>query len=314
MKNNLFKHSSYKNSNAEQFFLNILVQIEKIKSNLDSNFKMIYSSYIKELLYLFEQINLNLLGNNLNRNISIENHKKEIIDFYNKCSEAILKNNKYIKSVVEEEINNYENNYDFYNSNSDPQKELIKIVEKIKKSEEEYNNENKKELTDYINKLKNINLQISKDNVDNLNIEIDKIDDFIYINLFSFGHGIIHIGILSLEFMFRVCTAPFGPVAWMFAFALHGGFAAGTALYDTRHKKETLLKNLKKFKKELEIQLEGNKDSIIDIILSLHNDILKKLEYLIDLQNSEFKGIKNKKKEFDNIFDKFKKIYNDDKD
>ena len=316
MKNNLFKHSLYKNSNAEQFFLNILVQIEKIKSNLDSTFKMIYNSYIKELLYLFEQINLNLLGNNLNRNISIENHKKEIENFSQKCLEAILKNNKYIKSVVEEEIKNYEKNYDFYNSNSDPQKELIKIVEKIKKSEEEYNNENKKELTEYINKLKNIreNLKFSKDNDDILKIEIEKIDDSIYKNFFSFGHGITHIGILGTEVIIRVCTAPFGPVAWMLAFAVHGAFAGGTALYDKLNKKKTLLKNLKKFKKELEIQLEGNKGSIIDFILGLHNDILKELEYLIDLQNSEFKGIKNKKKEFDNIFDKFKKIYNDDKD
>ena len=312
IKNNLFKDSLYKNSNAEQFFLNVLVQIEIIKSNLDFNFKNIYSNYIKELLYSFENINLNLMGNDLRRNINIENLKKKIENSYNECSESIFEKEKNLRKNAFEEIDNYIKNYDLYDSNSDPQKELNNIPVKISKLNEEFINFTEKKIKEYIDNLKQIReiLQIPK-NIDNLDI---KVDNSIYKNFLSKGHGLLHIGIGVVEGIIRVCTAPFGPIGWGIAIAVHGIFTIGHIAYDKLNKKKTLLENLNKFKKELEIRFEGNENKIKEIILNLHDDILKELENYIDLKNAEFKGIKNKKKEFDNIFALFKKIYNEDND
>ena len=47
-----------------------------------------------------------------------------------------------------------------------------------------------------------------------------------------------HIGIIGAEVIIRVCTVPFGPVGWILAFAVHGAFAGGTALYDKLNKKK----------------------------------------------------------------------------
>ena len=56
-------------------------------------------NYIKNLVYAFELINLNLSGNNLCRNIRIEIFNKEIERIYNTYSLKIVKKNKLYKYI-----------------------------------------------------------------------------------------------------------------------------------------------------------------------------------------------------------------------
>ena len=128
IKNNLNKYSIYKNSNANNFFSSILAQIEIIKSNLDLNFKNIYNNYIKNLIYSFDLINLNLLGKNLIRNINIGNLKKEINDEYLECNLNIMEEEKKLKLNVNNKIQNYINNIESY---SNPKKEGKNISNNI---------------------------------------------------------------------------------------------------------------------------------------------------------------------------------------
>ncbi len=312
IKNNLYKHSLYKKSNVKQFFLNILEQINMIRRGLDFNFKNIYNDYLKKLLFSFEQINFKLLGINFDRDIKIDNLENEIEFLYLIYSQNTISIMENFEEIVFKKINNYEQNYDYYNSICDTQEKLNEIAEEIKKLEEEFVKnlqKNIKEYTDDIKKIKKLLREINNEN----NLDI-KIDDTVFKNFKSKGHLFTHFGILATEVIVRVCTAPFGPIGWGIAIGIHGVFAVGTALYDKINKKNTLIKNVEKFKNQLKKKINGNKKAINELLYNLREDILKELENIIDLQNSEFEGIKNKKEEFLNIFNKFIKIYNEQTD
>ena len=62
---------------------------------------MIYTNYIKNLVNIFELINLNLLGKKLCRKINIEELKKKIDDTYK----------NYSKKIQEEIMNLYSNSF-----------------------------------------------------------------------------------------------------------------------------------------------------------------------------------------------------------
>ena len=62
----------------------MITQFNFDKSDLDDNFKTIYINYINNLVYTFELINLNLLGNNMCRNINIDKNKNQIEESYEK--------------------------------------------------------------------------------------------------------------------------------------------------------------------------------------------------------------------------------------
>ena len=63
------------------------------------------------------------------------------------------------------------------------------------------------------------------------------------------------------------------------------------------------------FKKNLGIKFEGNKDKIETIISKMKKDTIKEIEKFVDSQNSEFKGIKSHKAEFEKIYSHFKQMY-----
>ena len=68
------------------------------------------------------------------------------------------------------------------------------------------------------------------------------------------------------------------------------------------------------FKKKLEVRLNGNEIEINELTIKLKNDAKKKIENFVDSQNSEFKGIKAQKQEYDNIYENFKEIYHNEED
>ena len=64
-----------------------------------------------------------------------------------------------------------------------------------------------------------------------------------------------------------------------------------------------------KLKKSLIIKYEGNEDKIKNIILKMKEESEKEIEKFVDSQNSEFKGIKLHKNEYEKIYSDFKQIY-----
>ncbi len=152
MKNNLKDYEQYKQSKARECFDGIKNQFEKVKSNFDENYKNIYNNYIKSLFYIFELINLNLLGNNLCRKIKIEEFKEEIEETYKKYNNKIMNEkqtleiNSFIK--IDEYIENIDKDSEPQNKAIDIVKEILELFKKFKQSVveiiEEYTTELKK--------------------------------------------------------------------------------------------------------------------------------------------------------------------------
>ncbi len=66
---------------------------------------------------------------------------------------------------------------------------------------------------------------------------------------------------------------------------------------------------MKNLREKLIVNFEGNKIKIDEYLIGLKNDTQKKIENFVDSQNSEFKGIKEHKNEYDNIYNEFKKMF-----
>ncbi len=239
MKNNLKDYEKYKQSNAHEFFNYIEKQFEKVKSNLDDNFKMIYTNYIKHLVNKFELINFNLLGNTKCREINIEDLKQKIDDKYKEYSKIIQEEivNLYINSL--NQIDDYINKIDSFEHPKRKGIEIGKQISQFNDNFTEFVNDKikkyKKELEKIIEKLKDL-MQLN--NSTNINF-----DDSIYKNFFSTGHLLTHIGITLAEagagaigvILFGIS----GPIGWIVAIAIHG-FVAGYNYTKDKSKKNKL--------------------------------------------------------------------------
>ena len=64
----------------------------------------------------------------------------------------------------------------------------------------------------------------------------------IYKNFLSKGHGLLHIGIGVVEGFISICSAPFGPIGWGIAIAVHSIFTIGHIAYDKLNKKNFVRK------------------------------------------------------------------------
>ena len=137
-----------------------------------------------------------------------------------------------------------------------------------------------------------------------MNISFDK---SVYKNFFSKTHAMEHgcLGVVSFITLF------FGPFGWIFSIGSHIVLALGNLVYDSYKKVDTILENMKNFKKNLKIKFDGDKnDKILDYISKLRQSIEKEIELIVNSQNSEFRGIRDNKKAFDEIINKFKEICN----
>ena len=291
MKNNLKDHEKYKKSNALQFFCGIKKQFQKVKSNLDDNFKMIYTNYIKHLVNKFEFINLNLLGNNLCREKKIEDHKQKIDASYKIYSKIIQEEivNLYIKSL--NQIDDYINKIDSF---PDPKKKGIEIGNQISKLNDNF--------IKFVNdKIKEYKTQLEK--------IIKELQNLIKLN----NSTLTHIGITISEgavgaigfFLFGIS----GPIGWIVAGGIHGIVAGYNYRKDKSNEKQTLKENMKNLREQLIVKFEGYKMKIDEYLIELKNDTQKQIENFVDSQNSEFKRIKEHKNEYDNIYNEFKKMF-----
>ena len=66
---------------------------------------------------------------------------------------------------------------------------------------------------------------------------------------------------------------------------------------------------MKDFKKNVEIKFEVIKDNIQTVILKMKNDTQEEIEKFVDSQKSEFKGIKQRKSEYEKIYSDFNGMY-----
>ena len=254
MKNNLKDDEKNKQSNALEFFHNIKKQFQIAKSNLDDNFKFIYNNFIKSLVYTFYLINLNILGNNLCRNIKIDNLNKEIDTIYNVYSQIILKEIQNFKINSFNKIDYYINNIDSF---SDPQKKGVDIANDISNLYDKFIKFVNGKIEEYKKELKIYEKISIKNN------SIDNFDDSIFKNCSNeFTQLISKLAIFG---------GPIGSVIGIFIY----GFIA---YYNY---KDTLKKNMEDFKKKLEVRLNGNITEIKELINKLKNDTKKKIENFV---------------------------------
>lgn len=67
---------------------------------------------------------------------------------------------------------------------------------------------------------------------------------------------------------------------------------------------------MEKFKSNIKIKFDGDKQKFKEYINGLKIDVEKEIELIVDSQNSEFKGIKQNRKVFDKFVNHFKKLNN----
>ena len=309
MINNFEKHEKYIKSNAQKFFSYLYTQINYAKMNLDENFKAIYKNYIKNLVYSFELINLNLLGNNICREINIENFKNQIQKIYEKYHRIILNKEEENKKSSLEKIEKYINNIDIFD---DPQKEGKNVAENIAKINDDYLKDIKNIIEEFKKELEKIKTNLTE------NIKINNnslnFNDSVYKNFFSKKHLISHVGVAAAEGigiagLIYAGAAFTGPVGWGIAIGIHAIMSLGFLLYDNSKKIDSLKNNMLELKKNLMIKFDGNKDKIESIILNMKKKIDNDIESIVDSQNTEFNGIKSHKSEYEKIYSDFKNLY-----
>ena len=309
MKQNFKVDERYKKSNAEEFFCFVKTQCNIAKSDLDYNFKNIYINYIKNLVYTFELINLNLLGNNICRDINIDKIHKQIEESYEKYYSIISEEEKKNKEGSIEKIENYIKNIESFN---DPKEEGKKVANSISESNKNHLNNIYEQINNFKKELEKIKSDFSQ-KIKISNSEIN-FNDSVLKHFYSKGHFLGHvgvgiaegIGVAGLIYAGAVIT---GPIGWGVAIGIHFVIALGTLIYDKSKEKKTLVENMEELKKSLIIKYDGNEDKIKNIILKMKEESEKEIERFVDSQNSEFKGIKLHKKEYDKIYSDFKQIY-----
>ena len=307
MKNNLKDYEQYKQSKALECFDGIKNQFEKVKSNFDDNYKNIYNNYIKSLFYIFELINLNLSGNNLSRNIKIEEFKKEIEDTYEKYNNKINdeKQTLEINSIIK--IDEYIENIDKF---SNPQDEAIDVVKEISESFKKFIQSVIKIIEEYKTELKKIKKKLQNLIILNNSDDVNFINfiSIIFPNFLSIRHLGTHGLILVAEGVaYGLLIGWSGPIGWIFAIGIHGVVA--WLNYRKDNNKKSLKKNMEDYKTNLEKKFTEYESKIVEILINLKNDTEKEIENFVDSQNSVFKGIKENEEKYKKIVNDFKKIF-----
>ncbi len=307
MKRNIQSHKKFKDSNAEELFKYIKNQILLIKENLSNNFKGLYRDYMTNLIYTFELININLLGSKLYREKNINEKKEHIKIKYNYCKTIINNEFNELKKDSFNKIENYISNIKKFKN---PEKESNKIHNDITESLSKFDlffkeksNQFKEELDVIVNEI------ISK-----IDLKID-LDNSVFKKFMNVKHLISHIGIGFFEgfgglfYMGLLGTNPIGLFFGLGILSIHSILAFGTFLYDKINLSDTLIKNMNEYKEKLIVQFDGVESKIEEIIKNIKVKAEKQIEFFVDSQNAEFKKIKKNKREFDKLFDKFKKMY-----
>ena len=119
---------------------------------------------------------------------------------------------------------------------------------------------------------------------------------------------------MSIPLILNPITLALGLTLGAIGFFAHTFVFGTNFIIDKKNEKKTLVNNMKKFKKIFYVRFEGNITNIKEMIYNIYNDIVKEIDNYVDSQNSEFKGIKAKKVEFDNICENFKNIYYEEND
>ncbi len=288
MIDNKDKYKMYKKSNAEKFFKNIKNLIMTVRKNFDENCRNIFVNYINNLSYIFYIINLNLLGNSTCREENIEKCKEEIQSLYNEHKVTI--NNLFINL----ETNCFKKIDDnIANLTKDTS---TKISEEILKKIEQTYTILEKLLENYRKEIEKIRKK-AVENIKKNTFKKVSFDNSIYKNLISMDHFFTHGGLLLIELL---C-----PISWFICLIPHALIGVGMFIYDTYKKLDTIKENMKKFKENLKIKFEGDKEKIIYDITEQKNNFEKEIELIVDSKNSDFKGIKENRVAFDELVNQF---------
>ena len=290
----------YKDSNAGNFFNRIKELIMTVKLNYDENLHNLYSNYIKNLSYIFYIINLNLLGVSICKEGNIENIKEEINSIYKEYIKIVTNIYISLENFFPKIDNFIENIRDCKN----PQQESQTLSEEIIKITEQHYKYLDTTIKEYQKKMEGIRHKVIENEIQNnfMNVSYDK---SIYKNFFSKAHVMEHsfLGVGSLIAFF------FGPIGWAVSISSHILLLLGNFAYDSYKKVDTIVENMENFKKNLKIKFDGDKkDKILDYMYKLKQNIEKEIELIVNSQNSEFRGIRDNKKAFDDIINKFKEI------
>lgn len=272
-----------------------------VKINFDEICTNFYANYIKNLSYIFYMINLNLLGTSICREDNIEKYKNEINSVYNEYK-IIIEN--IFKSLEKNSFTKIDEFIDKIRDYKDPEKESKTISEEILKINAQLYKYLEEQLKDYQKKMEDIRQQMIKNEIENNFMNIS-FDNSIFKNFFSVNHIIEHsfLGVISFITLF------FGPWGWTFSIGSHIVLALGNLGYDAYKKVDTIEENMKNFRKKLKIKFDGDKnDKILDYMIKLKQNIEKEIDLIVNSQNSEFNGIKENRKAFDAIINKFKEI------
>ena len=307
MKRNIQSHKKFKGSNAPELFKYIHNQIKLIKENLDNNFKHLYKTYMTNLIYTFELINFNLLGTKVYREKNINEKKDHIKKKYNYYKIIINQEFNILKKDSFNKIVNFISNIKtFKNPEEESNKIQIDITESLSKfylSFEEKSNKFKEELDGIFNEI-----------ISTIDLKIDS-DNSVFKKFMNIKHLISHIGIGFCEgfggllYMGLLGTNPFGLFFGLGILSIHSILALSTFLYDKVNLTDTLIMNINEFKGKLIVRFDGLESEIEESIKKIKETAEKQIEFFVDSQNAEFKKIKENKSKFDDLFDKFKKMY-----
>ena len=130
IKKNTKLHKKYKDSNAEELFEKIKNQIYLIKKNLDNNFKEIYLNYMTNLIYTFELIKINILGDELYLEKNMNEKKKYINNKYIICKDKINEKFNDLKKNSLEKIDDFIKNIKKSKNPIDESKDIYNEISK----------------------------------------------------------------------------------------------------------------------------------------------------------------------------------------
>ena len=188
---------------------------------------------------------------------------------YNEYTDIIQKMFISLENNSFKRIDDYISNIMNY---EDPVKESITTTEDILKINEQIYKYLNEIIQEYQKKIKDIRGKLIKNKIE-VSFKNISFDNTIYKNFFSKKHVLEHgvWGVVSIVCFFL------GPVVWSISIGIHAMIAIGNFTYDIYKTVDTIIENMQKFKKNLKLKFEGDKnDKILDNINKLKKIWTKK--------------------------------------
>ena len=285
--NNLKFHIQREASNANSFFESLLDLFYNVYKHTDNQFKKYYELFIENINNLLSLMDLKVCGKLFEGQINYDNLKNNYVNLNNKASLIYEEANKKIEEAKKNIINNIEialkNYYNLYCKDRDNNNEiqLEKLENKINKEISDYVGYMNFEIGKFNDISQKLDILINKEILNSnavvLNKNCNRFDEFMYddnifINIFK-GIGNILISIRN-----------------------------------RLNEKEEIIKNLNDFTKKIVNLLDKYETSFIENISSIKNNISININNNMMNISSDFNKIKDKRKQYEQIKERFYNI------